>query len=107
MTAMSAESRRDAAPGPAAAPSPAQSMSAAPGMEKLLLATDLSEASSAATEEAFELAARLGASLLVVSVIDPGRSSFRAAGSGFASTRSASIGRSPPRRWSNAGARRE
>jgi nucleotide-binding universal stress UspA family protein len=41
-------------------------------MEKLLLATDLSEASSAATEEAFELAERLGASLLVVSVIDPG-----------------------------------
>lgn len=41
-------------------------------VEKLLLATDLSEASSAATEEAFELASRLGASLLVVSVIDPG-----------------------------------
>jgi nucleotide-binding universal stress UspA family protein len=44
----------------------------APRVTKLLLATDLSEASSAATEEAFELAARLGASLLVVSVIDPG-----------------------------------
>jgi nucleotide-binding universal stress UspA family protein len=43
-----------------------------PKVEKLLLATDLSEASSAATEEAFGLAARLGASLLVVSVIDPG-----------------------------------
>jgi nucleotide-binding universal stress UspA family protein len=41
-------------------------------VEKLLLATDLSEASTAATEEAFELASRLGASLLVVSVIDPG-----------------------------------
>ena len=41
-------------------------------VEKLLLATDLSEASSSATEEAFELASRLGASLLVVSVIDPG-----------------------------------
>jgi nucleotide-binding universal stress UspA family protein len=41
-------------------------------VDKLLLATDLSEASSAATEEAFELAHRLGASLLVVSVIDPG-----------------------------------
>jgi nucleotide-binding universal stress UspA family protein len=39
---------------------------------KLLLATDLSDASSAATEHAFELATRLGASLLVVSVIDPG-----------------------------------
>jgi len=39
---------------------------------KLLLATDLSEASSSATDEAFELAARLDAKLLVVSVIDPG-----------------------------------
>jgi len=39
---------------------------------KLLLATDLSEASSSATDEAFELASRLGAALLVVSVIDPG-----------------------------------
>jgi nucleotide-binding universal stress UspA family protein len=39
----------------------------------LLLATDLSEASSSATDEAFELAARLGARLLVVSVIDPGQ----------------------------------
>jgi nucleotide-binding universal stress UspA family protein len=39
---------------------------------KLLLATDLSEASSSATEEAFELAALLNASLLIVSVIDPG-----------------------------------
>jgi nucleotide-binding universal stress UspA family protein len=42
------------------------------GVKKLLLATDLSEASSSATEQAFELAARLGAALLVVSVIDPG-----------------------------------
>lgn len=42
------------------------------GMKKLLLATDLSEASSSATEQAFELASRLGASLLIVSVIDPG-----------------------------------
>jgi nucleotide-binding universal stress UspA family protein len=42
------------------------------GMQKLLLATDLSEASSSATEQAFDLAARLGAALLVVSVIDPG-----------------------------------
>jgi nucleotide-binding universal stress UspA family protein len=43
-----------------------------PKVEKVLLATDLSEASSAATEAAFELARRLEASLLVVSVIDPG-----------------------------------
>jgi nucleotide-binding universal stress UspA family protein len=40
--------------------------------QKLLLATDLSEASASATDEAFALAARLGARLLVVSVIDPG-----------------------------------
>ncbi len=44
----------------------------APRHEKLLLATDLSEASASATDEAFELARRLEASLLVVSVIDPG-----------------------------------
>lgn len=43
-----------------------------PRVDKLLLATDLSEASSSATEQAFDLASRLGASLLVVSVIDPG-----------------------------------
>lgn len=43
-----------------------------PRLERLLLATDLSEASVSATDEAFELARRLGASLLVVSVIDPG-----------------------------------
>jgi nucleotide-binding universal stress UspA family protein len=41
-------------------------------VKKLLLATDLSEASASATDEAFELATRLDASLLVVSVIDPG-----------------------------------
>ncbi len=41
-------------------------------MKKLLLATDLTEASASATDEAFELASRLDASLLVVSVIDPG-----------------------------------
>ncbi len=40
--------------------------------QKLLLATDLSEASSSATDQAFELAGMLGADLLVVSVIDPG-----------------------------------
>ena len=45
----------------------------APGTaRKLLLATDLSEASESATDEAFELAGRLEAQLLVVSVIDPG-----------------------------------
>jgi nucleotide-binding universal stress UspA family protein len=72
MTAMAAQSRREPATGPAAGSSTAPSTAAGAVMEKLLLATDLSEASSAATEEAFELAARLGASLLVVSVIDPG-----------------------------------
>jgi nucleotide-binding universal stress UspA family protein len=40
--------------------------------KRLLLATDLSEASASATEEAFDLARSLPASLLVVSVIDPG-----------------------------------
>ena len=38
----------------------------------LLLATDLSEASAAATDEAFDLASRLRARILAVSVIDPG-----------------------------------
>jgi nucleotide-binding universal stress UspA family protein len=41
-------------------------------VKKLLLATDLTEASASATDEAFELAGRLEAALLVVSVIDPG-----------------------------------
>jgi nucleotide-binding universal stress UspA family protein len=41
-------------------------------VHKLLLATDLGEASTSATELALELASRLDASLLVVSVIDPG-----------------------------------
>jgi nucleotide-binding universal stress UspA family protein len=41
-------------------------------VRRLLLATDLGEASAAATDQAFSLAASLGASLLVVSVIDPG-----------------------------------
>jgi universal stress protein A len=40
---------------------------------KLLLATDLSPASAAATEQAFDLAGRLRAPLLIVSVIDPGQ----------------------------------
>jgi nucleotide-binding universal stress UspA family protein len=41
------------------------------GIRKILLATDLSRASDVATEWAFDLARRLGGSLLVVSVIDP------------------------------------
>ena len=45
---------------------------APPRVQKVLLATDLSEASTAATEQALELASRLEANLLVVSVIDPG-----------------------------------
>ena len=45
---------------------------AAGAATRLLLATDLSEASASATDQAFELAGRLGASLLVVSIIDPG-----------------------------------
>ena len=45
----------------------------APGEARLLLlATDLADASASATDEAFDLASRLGARLLVVSVIDPG-----------------------------------
>jgi len=69
---MSAESRREPAPGAGATPSATPTPEPSRDPEKLLLATDLSEASSAATEEAFELAQRLGATLLVVSVIDPG-----------------------------------
>ena len=41
-------------------------------LKRLLLATDLTEASASATDEAFELAARLDATILAVSVIDPG-----------------------------------
>jgi nucleotide-binding universal stress UspA family protein len=54
------------------APPGAERSAGAGATTRLLLATDLSEASASATDEAFELAARLGASLLVVSVIDPG-----------------------------------
>ncbi|MCJ7711949.1 MAG: universal stress protein [Chloroflexi bacterium] len=65
---MSTRAEREATPQPgsghAAAPQP--------GGRKILLATDLSEASSSATEEAFDLAGRLGAALLIVSIIDPG-----------------------------------
>ena len=56
-------------PGAPPAPEPEGPATAA---RRLLLATDLSEASASATDQAFELAGRLGASLLVVSVIDPG-----------------------------------
>jgi nucleotide-binding universal stress UspA family protein len=38
---------------------------------KILLATDLAATSSPATDEAFAMARRLGAELLIVSVIDP------------------------------------
>jgi universal stress protein A len=58
------------------APNPASGVAvparAAARPRRLLLATDLGEASASATEQAFELAGSLGASLLVVSVIDPG-----------------------------------
>jgi nucleotide-binding universal stress UspA family protein len=40
-------------------------------VRRMLLATDLSEASEGATKQAIELARDLGATLLVVSVIDP------------------------------------
>lgn len=66
----SGRSASDGGPGPTAA-------SASPGPDPtrsttLLLATDLSPASAAATEWALDLAHRLGAALLAVSVIDPG-----------------------------------
>lgn len=40
-------------------------------VRRILLATDLSPASDGATRQAFELASALGATLLIVSVIDP------------------------------------
>lgn len=43
-----------------------------PAADRILLATDLTESSAAATEEALLLAARLGAALVIVSVVDPG-----------------------------------
>jgi nucleotide-binding universal stress UspA family protein len=39
----------------------------------VLLATDLTQASSAATEQAIDLSIQLGARLLIVNVMDPGR----------------------------------
>src|SRR5438046_1166726 len=46
---------------------------AAPAFSTVLLATDLSPASDAATEGAIELAVQLGARLLVVNALDMGR----------------------------------
>jgi nucleotide-binding universal stress UspA family protein len=43
-------------------------------IRRVLLATDLSPASAEAAETALELASRLGASLVAISVIDPGTS---------------------------------
>ncbi len=65
---MSTRSEREASPQPGSEHSAAPQ----PGGRKILLATDLSEASTSATEEAFDLAGRLSAALLIVSVIDPG-----------------------------------
>jgi nucleotide-binding universal stress UspA family protein len=69
MTVMTTRSNPEPAPVPGLA-----RVTAGPAgrVRKLLLATDLTDASMAATEEAFDLAGRLGATLLVVSVIDPG-----------------------------------
>lgn len=57
----------------ASAPSP-ETAGPAEGADRptLLLATDLSPASEAATERALDLARRLGSGILAVSVIDPG-----------------------------------
>jgi nucleotide-binding universal stress UspA family protein len=67
MTAVPTTPERETGAGPVSARS-----AGVGAATRLLLATDLSEASASATDEAFELAGRLGASLLVVSVIDPG-----------------------------------
>ncbi|HSK52462.1 MAG TPA: universal stress protein [Clostridia bacterium] len=54
-------------------PSPSAPISPRVGrIRTVMLATDLTQASDAATETALELASRLGARLLAVSVIDPG-----------------------------------
>jgi len=70
MTVMATRTKREAGPVPALERDASPRSGNPP--QKLLLATDLSEASESATDEAFELAGRLDASLLVVSVIDPG-----------------------------------
>ena len=69
MTETAAQMRN---PAPETARGDAVPAKAAARTRRLLLATDLGEASASATERAFELASSLGASLLVVSVIDPG-----------------------------------
>lgn len=43
------------------------------GVRRILLATDLGQASEAATDEAIQLSARLGASLVVLNILDPAR----------------------------------
>jgi nucleotide-binding universal stress UspA family protein len=69
MTALASRTNRD----PASLADPTRDAERSRShVKKLILATDLTEASASATDEAFELAGRLGASLLVVSVIDPG-----------------------------------
>jgi nucleotide-binding universal stress UspA family protein len=50
---------------------PAPVLRPAKAVRRILLATDLSEASEGATRQAIDLARDLGASLLIVSVIDP------------------------------------
>ncbi len=70
MTVMATRQDPDSAPVPD--PTVGTTERSGSSVKKLLLATDLTEASESATDEAFELAARLGASLLAVSVIDPG-----------------------------------
>ena len=69
MTVMATRTGKDSAPVSSSARVPA---GPSDRVKKILLATDLTEASAAATDEAFELAERLNAELLVVSVIDPG-----------------------------------
>lgn len=56
----------DAPPGPRVLQGPRR-------IPRVLLATDLGPSSAAATEAAIELARELGGSLLVVSVLEPGR----------------------------------
>jgi nucleotide-binding universal stress UspA family protein len=79
MTATDPPGDRGSAPGGTKdtdAPGPATSRAiadpAGATRPTLLLATDLSPASEAATERALDLARRLGAAVLAVSVIDPG-----------------------------------
>jgi nucleotide-binding universal stress UspA family protein len=64
MTVVKASAAGEAVAGPAAAPARGR-------IQRILLATDLSPASEGAARQALELAADLGADLLIVSVIDP------------------------------------